>query len=346
MKKLIPLTLAAMLLAGCGTAPTALMGNAASGGADALAARRGGAEGALQTKLSNAQSKFIQLAQTYSTRQGLGDNAAAYQGMAAAMQDMAELHTQLAALKTAQSDELSQAEAALYADVAATERQVLAEGPQKKGALGKLRDTFWEVVNKLATKPTQYYFNHPHGKPDPNAPKLARFGDAELAQILKVAQPGDILLWGGQTSFVHGSIYLGNGEIVHALANNTPAGPDAQGVFRETIKGYMARVERNRVVVMRVKAFDSADDQATMAYALKQLGKPYDNVFRTTDEAAFYCTELVYHAVEQTAHAPAIGSRKKVMGLFNVVTTDDIRLSADLETLWSKNAPDPVPAAQ
>jgi uncharacterized protein YycO len=107
----------------------------------------------------------------------------------------------------------------------------------------------------------------------------------------------------------------------------------------------MARCERNRVAVLRVKGFDPADKEATMAYALKQLGRPYDNIFRTQDEAAFYCTELVYHALEHGPHAPAIGTRKKVMGLFTVVTTDDIRLSPDLETLWTKNAPEPVPAA-
>lgn len=343
MKRLITLALTAAVLAGCGTSP-ALSGGALQGGsAQILAAKKkiSGEVATIEKSLAEAQARFLAPAQR-GNRQGLGAESADHQTMAAALGDMAALHARLAALKAQVPDELSQAEAVLYADVAALEREAAAESPQKKGALGRMRDAFWEVVNKLATKPTQGYFNK---KPKPtDAPKLARFGEAELAQILNVAQPGDVILWGGQTSFVHGSIYLGNGEIVHALASNTPVGPDAQGVFRESIKDYIARCERNRIAVMRVKGFTEADNQAVMAYGLKQLGKPYDNIFRTNDEAAFYCTELVMHALRRSAHVPKVGTRKKVMGLFNVVTTDDFRLSADLETLWSKNLPAVIPA--
>lgn len=344
MKRLMALGVAAIVLAGCGQSPVAGLQGAESGSMKALKkAKASGEAAAIERKLQDAQKRFLAPAQR-APRQGMGTESADYQEMVSAMGEMAALHAQMAELKGQMSDELSQAEAALYAEVAELEREAIADGPQKKGALGRMRDAFWHVVNKLATKPTQAYFNKKPKKTDKPAPKLPRFGDGELAQILKTAQPGDVILWGGQTSFVHGSIYMGNGAIIHALANNTPAGPDAQGVFKENIKDYIARVERNRIVIMRAKGQSEGDRQASMAYMVKQIGKPYDNIFRTHDEAAFYCTELVYHALKRTANPPKIGMRKKVMGLMEVVTTDDYMLSADFETLWTKNAPEPTPA--
>jgi hypothetical protein len=296
---------------------------------------------AIERDLAAAQQKFLAQVEKSAKKQGLGD--AGNQQMAAAMSEMADLHDELSTVSAARDSELSQAEAEFYAEIADLERNAVTQA-KKKGAFGQLRDAFWEVVNKLATKPTQGYFNR---KPkNQTAPKLPRFGETELSEITKVARPGDIILWGGQTTFVHGSIYIGNGEIVHALANNTPIGPEAQGVFRESIKQYMIRCERNRAAVVRVKGFSEADNQATIAFGLKQLGKPYDNVFRTQDLAAFYCTELTFHALKHGANAPKIGTRKKVMGLFTIVTTDDIRLSPDMETLWSKNTPEVVPAGE
>lgn len=333
MKRLVATSVLALMLAGCG-APSIgpLSGPSGQIGAHGAKQARRDAK-AIEKDLAGAQKRFLaQLEASGRARQGASE--AAHREMVAAMSEMAELHDEL-------SGASRDGEAQFYAELAEIEREAVAEA-KKKGLFGRLREAFWEVVNKAATKPTQHYFSKP-GKPT-NEPRPARFGEAELSAIDRVARPGDVILWGGPDSFVHGSLYLGNGEIVHALASNTPAGPEAQGVFRESIRKYTSRVERNRAVVMRVKHFTEADNQAAMAYVLKQVGKPYDNIFRTHDEAAFYCTELVWQALKRGKQPPAIGSRKKVMGLFNVVTTDDFRLSPDLESLWEKNLPPVIPA--
>ena len=96
-------------------------------------------------------------------------------------------------------------------------------------ALSQFQDKFWSGVNKLATKPVQYYFSHGSNNVKLSAEdkNLQAFGANEAREILAHARPGDIILWGTKDSFVHGSIYIGNGEIVHALAARAPQGQGA-----------------------------------------------------------------------------------------------------------------------
>jgi uncharacterized protein YycO len=226
--------------------------------------------------------------------------------------------------------------AAAPAPVPPPRRQPEPTPPAPKPSLG---ERLWKAFNVLGRFPTQFYFNHLSPSVPAKGAELQRFGDADVKEILANAKPGDLILWGSETSFVHGSVYMGNGEIVHALANNGPAGQDF-GVVREKIADYVARVPRHRALITRPKDYSEAEAQRTMTFAAAQVGKDYDNWFRTGDDLNFYCTELVWAAVRQGPNKPDIQTSAKLHGLRNVVTTEDIRRSPDMVEVWNKNAPD------
>lgn len=337
-KKLTPWlagVLALATLAGCG-APGAL-GQLATGEQAASAAKRS-ARASLEQRLEADAARFLSLSLSETPSRGMGEDGEATEA-ARVLTRLAETHEQLAELAG------DTPEGYRYAEAARASREALAEaaaGP-KRGFFGRLRDGFWGALNVMAKKAAQAYFSKPKpGTPDSDA--LQRLAPTEISTLTAQAQPGDLIIWGGRTSFIHGAIYAGGGEIIHALASETPVGPKAQGVFKEPIVAYVQRTPRHRVALLRATAFDAADRQAVVKYGLAQLGKPYDNLFRTKDPAAFYCTELCWHAVRQAAHAPRVGMRSKVLGIVDLVMADDLRLSPDFKEVWSKNAPAPVPA--
>lgn len=199
-------------------------------------------------------------------------------------------------------------------------------------------DKFWSGLNHAATKPVQFMFKHMNNVAPDTTGDVTRFGKAELEEILARAKPGDLILWGDATSFVHASVYLGNGEIVHALAARAPEG-QKNGVVQEKIEGYLGRVERQRVAILRPKDPDPETVQAALDYARAQVGKDYDYLFRTGKDDAFYCSELAFSAIKQGPRPPRVEAHKGLYGLKPMATNDDLRRSPDLTEVWSKNAP-------
>jgi hypothetical protein len=74
--------------------------------------------------------------------------------------------------------------------------------------------------NRLTKLPTKYVFAKDH--PENVANPRITVGSAEFAEMLKNLKPGDVILNGNDDSFVHAIYYLGNGEIVHSLAQEKP----------------------------------------------------------------------------------------------------------------------------
>ncbi|GEM_PF-4488363 len=199
-------------------------------------------------------------------------------------------------------------------------------------------DKFWSGLNHAATKPVQFMFKHMNNVAPDTTGDVKRFGKAELKEILDRAKPGDLILLGDATSFVHASVYLGDGEIIHALAARAPQG-QKNGVVREKIEAYLERVDRQRVAILRSKNPDPASAQATIDFAKAQVGKDYDYLFRTGKDDAFYCSELAFSAIKHGPRAPRVEAHRALYGLKPMATNDDLRRSPDLEEVWSKNAP-------
>lgn len=330
-------TLALSLLAGCGGG-TAVLG--AMSPSQMSASAKATERKALESRLESTASRFLALSQSEAApSRGMSASGDGGDAALAALTEIATTNERLYALAGETPEGLQ------YAAAASQAREAIAsaQADQKRGFFGRLRDGFWNVLNVLAKPAAQAHFQHPK-KPTQDQAAVERLSAADIAKLQSLAQPGDLIMWGGRTSFVHGAIYLGNGQLIHALACDAPTGPKGEGVFQESIEQYVTRTPRHRVALLRAPAFDAADVAKELAYAKAQVGKHYDNLFRTKDEGAFYCTELCWHAVEATAHPPRVGMRSKVLGILDLVMSDDLRLSPDFKELWSKNAPDPVPA--
>lgn len=198
--------------------------------------------------------------------------------------------------------------------------------------------------NRLLKLPTKYMFGKDHPEAFPN-PRIT-VDSAEFAELKKNLKPGDVILCGNDDSFVHAIVYLGNGEIVHSLAQEKAdrkktwvdstleggewlsrrlplprswreglagqfhalprSASDGIGVIHETLDSYFGRAHRDNVVLMRNPQLTAEDLAAMKRYAMAQVGKPYDFAFATFDDSRFYCTELVAKTVLQGRNAPRI----------------------------------------
>ncbi|MBM3269068.1 MAG: hypothetical protein FJZ01_15620 [Candidatus Sericytochromatia bacterium] len=198
--------------------------------------------------------------------------------------------------------------------------------------------------NRMAKMPTKYRFalDHPELL---NNPRIT-VDSAEFKSLRKALKPGDIILSGNDDSFVHGIVHLGDGDIVHALAQEAPgrarnlfdwlfdglskaarwfplprkwreglsmqfkalprSRQEGLGVVHEKLDTYFARAHRDNAVIMRVKGITPDDVAAMKEYSLAQVGKKYDYGFATFDDVRQYCTELVANALAQIRKAPRI----------------------------------------
>lgn len=187
-----------------------------------------------------------------------------------------------------------------------------------------------KLIYPISDRVIKKEFNKP-GTPDAVPP----IDQGTLAKLQAVLQPGDIILCGNNDSFVHALVYLGHGQIIHALAQL-----DAKGAFLGTVKesltNYVARVERDKFVVLRNPNLSQVDFAKMSHFAHAQLGKSYDSMFLLNTRDRLYCTEMVYHTLQQISKPPRVYPHKAQYGWY-LFTNEDLMDSPDLQTVWSHN---------
>lgn len=166
-----------------------------------------------------------------------------------------------------------------------------------------------------------------------NPDKLPRFGSADLEKFLGILEPGDLIQCGNDGSFVHSIFYLGNDEIVHALAQ-AGNGKKMIGVVEETLTGYMTRVERDQIVILRPQWTPETLAKG-IEYARAQVGKDYDTLFLSDAHDRFFCTELCYAILRETGVSEVAPHQTK--GKWKLVTNEDFRACSDLELVYRQN---------
>lgn len=236
--------------------------------------------------------------------------------------------------------------------------------------------------NRMAKLPTKYRFAIDH--PERVANPRITVDSAEFKAMKKALKPGDIILSGNDDSFVHGMVYIGKGDIVHALAQEAPgrkrnvldwlfdglanmsmwlplprswregisgrfkalprSAQEGIGVIHESLDAYFARAHRDNAVILRVPGLTNEDVAAMRRYSLAQAGKKYDYAFSTFDDKRFYCTELVEGALAQIKKPPRIKHAK--MAGRELVRTDEIIESPDLVPVWKASSYERTPFGQ
>ena len=152
----------------------------------------------------------------------------------------------------------------------------------------------------------------------------ARISEREAEELIEKMKPGDVVLTGdhrstpivtatqlmtGRSSFSHSIMYKGEGTAVEAVMD--------AGVREKPLKNIL--MEKNHAVVIRP---DYRDGQAESAveFADKMVGKKYDFKFKTGNES-WYCSELVYAAIKDSAPQVEFDTRK-ILGKEIVIPND------------------------
>jgi hypothetical protein len=217
----------------------------------------------------------------------------------------------------------------------------IAKDVQQKGGMLYNMLTKSKLAQKLgyliADLPIRLKFNL-KSKPD-NIPRITEQQIAELKGVLK---PGDLILNGNNGSFIHCILYLGNDVIIHSLATKG-VGKNFIGTIKETLSEYLARVERDKFVVLRYKNSNPDELAKVFSYAEQQVGKNYDSLFLMNSDTRLYCTELIYQAEMQFSTPPRMVPHKAALG-WQVITNEDFLDSPDFETVWSLNHARPAVA--
>ena len=188
-----------------------------------------------------------------------------------------------------------------------------------------------EQLYPLSAQKVIQEFNKP--SPKDNVPPVT---DQEMKQLMARMQPGDIILCGDDGSFVHSALYLGQGQIVHALATQPDRKNGFYGVVKEHLITYTRRSKRDTFVVLRPKNVNSNDVQRASQFALAQRGKTYDTLFLMHAGDRFYCTELIWQALRRMKNKPRVFPHKVQFG-WEMVTVEDFMDSPDFQTVWERN---------
>lgn len=188
-----------------------------------------------------------------------------------------------------------------------------------------------EDLYPLANQKVIQEFNKP--SPKDNVPPVT---DAEMQQLIARLQPGDVILCGNDGSFVHAAYYLGQGQIVHALATQPDKPNGFYGVVKEHLINYTRRSERDTFVVLRPKGISARDANQAAQFALAQQGKTYDTLFLLHAGDRFYCTELVWQAMQRMTRKPRVFPHKVQFG-WEMVTVEDFMDSPDFQTVYERN---------
>jgi hypothetical protein len=138
---------------------------------------------------------------------------------------------------------------------------------------------------------------------------LPRLTSASCAQLLEPLQPGDFVLLGNNGLLTHVAVYVGQGDIVHAMATEKTMrgwlgslwdairrlfGTDERlvGVVREPLGAFLDRYERDTLVAVRVPSLTEETRARGLSRVAALVGQPYDYGFRSGNDS-WYCTELV-----------------------------------------------------
>lgn len=138
---------------------------------------------------------------------------------------------------------------------------------------------------------------------------LPRVTSSGAQPLLQAMEAGDFVLLGNNGLLTHVAVYVGQGNIVHAMATEKTMrgwwgslwdalgrmfGSDERkvGVVREALGEFLERYERDTIVVSRIPNLGAEQATRGLSRIESLIGLPYDYGFKTNNEA-WYCTELV-----------------------------------------------------
>jgi uncharacterized protein YycO len=144
-----------------------------------------------------------------------------------------------------------------------------------------------------------------------------------------------VLSQGDVSRFSHVGVVLKNQSglvVVHALPRD---GASPGGVRVEPLAKFADAENASDIGFYRVKGIDADASGRIREYVLSQVGKPFDDDFRMSEDGKLYCTELVLRALSAAGHNVAASIPTiQVMSISEpVVPPDYMRRLAQMEIL-------------
>jgi hypothetical protein len=141
-----------------------------------------------------------------------------------------------------------------------------------------------------------------------------------------------ILSQGDEARFSHVGVIVLHGHeafVVHAL----PADDSGKGgVQEEPLAEFSAPNKASDLGFYRQVGISERSRQKIVDYVVKQIGKPFDDEFRFSDDSRFYCTELALKAIAAAGRAlsPSVDSVRVLTLSEPVFPPDFLRRSPQL----------------
>ena len=163
----------------------------------------------------------------------------------------------------------------------------------------------------------------------------------ERQAIIEMLSAGDILLtsdklfplWQyavgvfGSPRYSHAAIYEGENHVIEA----TTFHPSGDGVARTAIHDFLSG--RKSVCVVRPAYQSEYNRNAMFAWLMRQMGKPYDYGFSSSDECTMYCAKLVSKAMRAAGFVSVDARRFLHRELF---LPDTFIRSAEMSVVYRK----------
>jgi len=144
-----------------------------------------------------------------------------------------------------------------------------------------------------------------------------------------------VLAQGDSSRFSHVGILIKTKEglsVIHAI----PSELNNDGiVLVESIPDFFSNEKASTGSIYRVKGASSDESELMIKYALKKVGKPFDNNFNFSEDSSYYCTELVLKSI--TAGGKNIKDKIRSVDILTikepVFLPDNLRISNQLEKI-------------
>lgn len=180
----------------------------------------------------------------------------------------------------------------------------------------------------------------------PDADRLAD-GDLVLMRGTDVLA-ATVIAADSQARFSHvGMIVLRDGQpfVIHATP---PSAHRAGGVQLETLAAVASPQVAADVAIYRIASLDAPARRRIRDFLFSQRGRPFDFQFRYTDDAGFYCTELVLKALDHAGLPVAsLLPRREVLAMAEpAFAPDAVRSIPHLQPVFTPVPPPPMASIQ
>ena len=157
----------------------------------------------------------------------------------------------------------------------------------------------------------------------------------DLLELRKLIRPGDIILskTRGELGNVGVPGFYGHAAIVYDL--NYVIEATTSGVIKTEICSFL--LKKDYAALVRPTFAKDGDMLVAAREANRQVGKPYDYKFNTSDIASFYCSELVWWSYNQAMGVSPFKPRE-IFGRQTIVPQDFIDANKKFIQVWGSRS--------